>query len=221
MTRQARGAFSVAIRLSRVACCAALLTACHGGPPSRTGQLAWSGRIKPLIAYHIVQAGREHGLQYWRCVGPGCPAPTVKTAVSELPVPVEFGETGSATSARIVKGAAERDVYVVYFASGSASLTERARRELAAMPGTGPGTRLLVAGRTDNVGSDALNTRLAQARADSVASYLRSRPGYSRVAIDIDARARCCDAMDNATEAGRQANRRAEISALSSDGVVP
>jgi len=67
-----------------------------------------------------------------------------------------------------------------------------------------------VAGHTDSTGTDAYNQQLSERRAASVASYLATRGVLRDRFIEVgmgEAR----PIADNSTEAGRQANRRVEI----------
>jgi len=67
-----------------------------------------------------------------------------------------------------------------------------------------------VAGHTDSTGSDAYNQALSERRSSSVAAYLQSQGIDSRRMITIGL-GETMPVADNATDAGRQANRRVEI----------
>ena len=67
-----------------------------------------------------------------------------------------------------------------------------------------------VIGHTDSTGSDAYNQQLSERRAHSVADYLSSR-GVSRQRLQTEGRGEREPRATNATEAGRQLNRRVEI----------
>jgi outer membrane protein OmpA-like peptidoglycan-associated protein len=71
-------------------------------------------------------------------------------------------------------------------------------------------TTLTIAGHTDNVGSAAYNQKLSERRALAVASYLESRK-VNPVRLSTVGKGETVPAESNATEAGRQANRRVEI----------
>jgi outer membrane protein OmpA-like peptidoglycan-associated protein len=103
----------------------------------------------------------------------------------------------------------------VLFTRGKAVLQLGARENLSKLSGIllaypGPYT-LAIGGHTDSVGSDALNDKLSQARAESVrtfligagiaASHLTSATGYGKRQ----------PLADNATAEGRAKNRRVEI----------
>jgi outer membrane protein OmpA-like peptidoglycan-associated protein len=67
-----------------------------------------------------------------------------------------------------------------------------------------------VLGHTDSTGSDAYNQGLSQRRAVSVADYLSSR-GVQSARIATQGFGEAEPIADNATDAGRAANRRVEI----------
>lgn len=68
-----------------------------------------------------------------------------------------------------------------------------------------------VAGHTDNVGGRASNQALSERRSYSVADFLRSR-GVNPARIEAQGYAFEYPIADNATDEGRQLNRRVEIS---------
>ncbi len=67
-----------------------------------------------------------------------------------------------------------------------------------------------VAGHTDSTGSDQYNQALSERRASSVANYLRGRGVMSERLITVGM-GESRPVADNGTAAGRQANRRVEI----------
>ena len=70
---------------------------------------------------------------------------------------------------------------------------------------------ILVTGYTDNTGSDAINGPLSQSRAQSVKNYLASQ-GVSSSRIDAQGLGSSNPIASNATAAGKEQNRRVEIS---------
>ena len=73
-----------------------------------------------------------------------------------------------------------------------------------------PSSYIDVVGHTDAQGTDQYNQQLSQQRADAVAQYLMSR-GVSPARIQAYGRGESAPIASNATEAGRQANRRVEL----------
>lgn len=67
-----------------------------------------------------------------------------------------------------------------------------------------------VAGHTDSTGTDAYNQSLSERRSASVASYLKGRGVIPERLITVGM-GEAYPIADNGTEAGRQANRRVEI----------
>ncbi|ESK54453.1 MAG: OmpA family protein [Moraxellaceae bacterium] len=70
---------------------------------------------------------------------------------------------------------------------------------------------ILVTGYTDNTGNDSINLPLSQARAQSVKNYLSSQ-GVSGGRIDAQGLGSANPIASNSTAAGREQNRRVEIS---------
>jgi outer membrane protein OmpA-like peptidoglycan-associated protein len=73
-----------------------------------------------------------------------------------------------------------------------------------------PGTDVLVVGHTDNIGREEYNQGLSERRAASAANYLVSR-GVDYRRIRMVGMGETEPIATNATEAGRQQNRRVEI----------
>lgn len=71
-------------------------------------------------------------------------------------------------------------------------------------------TSLTVVGHTDNVGSNDYNQKLSERRAHSVAQYLESRRVNS-MRLALSGKGETQPVASNASEGGRQANRRVEI----------
>lgn len=70
-----------------------------------------------------------------------------------------------------------------------------------------------IAGHTDNVGKDADNLKLSQARAAAVKDYLAKR-GINAVRLKAKGYGATKPIADNTTEDGRQTNRRTEVKIL-------
>ncbi len=101
----------------------------------------------------------------------------------------------------------------VLFDSGRADLKTGAFDTLDRLVGflrENPERSLKVEGHTDSVGSDSLNVRLSQARADAVRSALRAR-GIDGARITTEGLGKTRPIAGNETAAGRQRNRRVEI----------
>ena len=70
--------------------------------------------------------------------------------------------------------------------------------------------KIEIAGHTDNVGKDADNLRLSQARADAIRAYLIKK-GISSARIIAKGYGATRPIADNESEEGRQLNRRTEV----------
>lgn len=101
---------------------------------------------------------------------------------------------------------------VITFASGSALVTAAAKRQLEAiLPEVQRSPVIHIRGRTDELGSVALNDVLARNRALAVRDYLRTQDLAEATTIHVSAKGACCYVADNDTQEGRAANRRVEI----------
>jgi outer membrane protein OmpA-like peptidoglycan-associated protein len=89
-------------------------------------------------------------------------------------------------------------------------------RELAQSFTRYPDTDLMIVGHTDAQGDDAYNLRLSDRRAASAATYLASQ-GVPRARIRTAGRGEGEPVAENATETGRQANRRVEVAIYASE----
>ena len=101
----------------------------------------------------------------------------------------------------------------VLFETGKADLKPGARSnldKLAQFMQQYPERTVQVEGHTDSTGSDAINRRLSQARADAVKSYVVGQ-GISGARITAVGKSKDFPIADNSTAAGRQQNRRVEI----------
>ena len=77
-----------------------------------------------------------------------------------------------------------------------------------------PNTVFLVEGHTDSRGSDSYNLNLSDRRAASVRTYLTGK-GLSNSRIQSRGFGEVRPIATNETEAGRQTNRRVELSIIS------
>lgn len=81
-----------------------------------------------------------------------------------------------------------------------------------------PGSDLLIAGHTDNVGSDQYNQALSQRRAESTARYLAGL-GVADSRLLTRGLGETEPKADNTTEAGRGTNRRVELAIFANDAL--
>lgn len=76
-------------------------------------------------------------------------------------------------------------------------------------------SNLLIVGHTDSQGEDAYNMSLSQRRANAASAYLQSQ-GVPSSRISTSGRGESEPVATNATEAGRQLNRRVEVAIYAS-----
>ncbi|MES3628820.1 MAG: OmpA family protein [Longimonas sp.] len=120
------------------------------------------------------------------------------------------GAIGTATRVRIDSA--------VLFATDEYILRPEASRaidaEMSSIPNPNA-VQIEVAGHTDNVGSAAYNERLAQRRADAVATYLVEQGGLDAEAVTTNAYGESRPVASNETDEGRSQNRRVELTVRS------
>jgi outer membrane protein OmpA-like peptidoglycan-associated protein len=108
------------------------------------------------------------------------------------------------------------------FATGKADVApgiQRSADKLVAFLQSNPKRNVLIEGHTDNTGSNEGNVKLSQERADAIKTLLVSK-GIAPERIVAKGYGSQYPQVDNATPAGRQANRRVEIVVLH-EGVSP
>jgi outer membrane protein OmpA-like peptidoglycan-associated protein len=101
----------------------------------------------------------------------------------------------------------------VLFDTGKFDLRSGTRETLAKLSGiilAHPGLNLDIEGHTDSTGSDELNQRLSEQRAESARTYLISQ-GIEDYTIIARGFGKTMPVADNDTREGRQKNRRVEI----------
>lgn len=101
----------------------------------------------------------------------------------------------------------------VLFDTGKFNLRPATREKLARLAGivlAHPGLNLEVEGHTDSTGSDELNQKLSEQRAETTRAYLIEQ-GLQAEHITSKGFGKTMPVADNATAAGRQQNRRVEI----------
>nr|WP_249219099.1 OmpA family protein [Loktanella sp. SALINAS62] len=73
---------------------------------------------------------------------------------------------------------------------------------------------LWVIGNTDSKGSASYNQKLSEARATAVRNWLAQQSAFSDVSLFTEGAGETAPTADNATDVGRQRNRRVEIIAV-------
>jgi outer membrane protein OmpA-like peptidoglycan-associated protein len=102
----------------------------------------------------------------------------------------------------------------VLFDTGKFNLRSEAREKLAKFSGivlNYPTLNVTVEGHTDSTGSDELNQKLSEQRAEQVAAYLTKDGGLPAANITSAGFGKTRPVDDNKTAKGRQRNRRVEL----------
>lgn len=100
------------------------------------------------------------------------------------------------------------------FKSGSTELTEESKQDLTRLVdilNTYPETKIKITGHTDSTGSASYNQIVSEQRAKAVADELEKQ-GVNASQLLIDGQGESSPIASNSTKAGREQNRRVEIS---------
>lgn len=103
----------------------------------------------------------------------------------------------------------------IYFDTGSARIKKESFSVLdenIVKINNAPNVSVLVVGYTDDRGSDAMNQKLSEARAESVRNYF-VKAGVPPSRVKATGRGESNPVADNASSAGRAKNRRIEMEA--------
>ncbi|WP_375446837.1 OmpA family protein [uncultured Fibrella sp.] len=107
----------------------------------------------------------------------------------------------------------------ILFDVGKADLKDVTKRQLADFAQTlekYPDTNLVIEGHADATGSDDLNLRLSNQRADAVSGYLKS-VGVKGGRLSEKGYGESQPVADNSTETGRAKNRRVDIAVFANE----
>ncbi len=184
-----------------------------------------ASRPAPL---RVVQMSFGRDAYFAACAEPACPSVTQKTlpqpelrqqvalvsAPPPSPTPPAIVEPppSQEVAPKRARQQAEETHILLTFPFGSAALTDTAKDTLRrALPTARESDRIVISGRTDSVGSDEVNQKLALARALAVRNYIRDAVPDLPNVISIDAKGRCCFIASNDNEGGRSKNRRVEV----------
>jgi len=200
---------------------------------SLTATVTDASSNKPIVGA-MVTAGLSSALTdtQGKCALKGIPAGLVVATANapgydqnSVPVDLPAGQSGNAeihlrahqesTAAleQSIEQTGTAAVYGIHFDTGSSKLRADSMPALNAVLGLingRPGSKWIMAGHTDNQGSDALNIPLSKARAASVISWLTAH-GIASDRLDPEGFGSTRPVADNATANGRALNRRVEI----------
>lgn len=172
----------------------------------------------------IVQINFGSEAAYAVCAEPACPAVTPKTIASteqaSAPPVAQVATPAANTSSDIEASTASSDTaasaryehMMVHFPLGASTLNADAKHALDKMiPVARNADRIVISGRTDNIGNTKVNDAIALARALHVRNYMRDQLLDVPNTIEIDAKGSCCFISKNDTPDGRKENRRVEV----------
>ncbi len=130
---------------------------------------------------------------------------------------LQTGQVQVITSSAIAQGLGQSgrlSLYGILFAFDKADIepgSDAQLREIAAVLHQQPKLRLQVVGHTDNQGAPDYNQRLSLARAQAVVAALVQRHGIPKGRLTAQGQGASTPVGSNATEEGRQQNRRVEL----------
>lgn len=152
--------------------------------------------------------------QFLACPETECPPPTRKTlAVVDLPARKQKAPDAVKAVDAVPKVTPPQETVekrTVHFQFGKAVPTPQGLKTILDLPAIAKAaTRIELDGRTDDIGSKAVNDRLALQRAEHVRDWLL-KDGV-KAPIVLSAEGACCFADSDKTESARQRNRRVEV----------
>jgi outer membrane protein OmpA-like peptidoglycan-associated protein len=185
-------------------------------------------RAKVIVPLVVVVVGAIAGGAWWLGQGTGTPEADAKTnkpghsasqsGNSNKPTKNPSSAQASATKNPDPTKTPKPDVVLksdLAFPKNSAALSEAAKTRIAQIAGEIRAAKLKgridIYGYTDTLGSAAHGLTLSQDRASAVAQYLRSQLGSYHIGITAVGLGEADPIASNATEAGRQKNRRVTI----------
>ena len=119
-------------------------------------------------------------------------------------------DLGAEETALVVRVELPADVLFDFDKADIRADAATALAQLATIIAAYPNGRVELFGHTDSKGDDAYNRRLSERRAQSVASWLASKHGVDPARMTTRGLGESKPVADNATDEGRQKNRRVE-----------
>ena len=172
-------------------------------------RITWKASTSKVLSYEVAVNGKV------ACTTTATTCPLLAFIGPKSKVTVNaIGNDETNSGPQAVRYAAIKPIPAlkVNFNIGSAELTTKQKKEIAAVAkliDTQGFTRLVVNGFTDATGSQAANTALSKARAESVATYIKAK--LPKVAVKSGAKVPARGAASNSVEVARAQDRRAEI----------
>ncbi|HXT50794.1 MAG TPA: OmpA family protein [Thermoanaerobaculia bacterium] len=119
-------------------------------------------------------------------------------------------DLGAEETALVVRVELPADVLFDFDKADIRADAANALAQLATIIAAYPNGRVELLGHTDSKGDDAYNQRLSERRAQSVASWLAAKHGVDPARLTTRGWGEAKPVADNATDEGRQKNRRVE-----------
>lgn len=193
-----------------------------GGLVAACAQMSQRGREPPVpsapaaaVPSRLVQMDYGRDAKFVLCAGTDCPTVTPKTTSSTpevRPAAMEVAPPAPPPPAKPAPAKPMAHSLTVEFPFGGSALSAREQAALvAALPVAKRAERIVIKGRTDNVGPEGANNQLALQRAVAVRNFLRQRLQATDNVIVIDAKGSCCYVANNDSAEGRARNRRVEV----------
>lgn len=193
----------------------AVIAACTHAPQAIRETSTSTPQPNPVV--RLVQLHFGSDARFGLCVEPACPSRTPKTLATVPPEPIRPVALASEPEPRPVPTPTpttrERsETITIEFPFSGSTLSSEARARLAASFGLAKSaSRIVIRGRTDSVGVEVANDRIALARAVAARNFIRQNLPSAVNTIVIESKGSCCYVADNDSKAGRARNRRIEI----------
>jgi len=205
--------------------CSLLLAACSLPSTTRAQLPAPVHAAAALANQRIAQLEFGRAARFALCAEPACPNVTRKTLAVAAPLaaqPIATEQLAAPTGEPAPVAKREPSIaaeptrpphkLVLHFSTDSAALTATHKSLLrGAITELRKTDRIVIVGRTDNLGSEARNQSLAFGRAIAIRDHLLDLAPDLPARIAIDAKGLCCYAAPNETADGRAQNRRVEL----------
>lgn len=173
-----------------------------------------NGDTAEYLAVMVSRAGDTGFVQITSVAPPGMALPDPPATAGTTPA---APEPATAPPQAAAAGSLDRDGHIILqgvsFAPGAVVLPDQpypALEDLARFLHDNPETRVIIVGHTDSTGGLAANIAVSRQRARAVADRLVADYGVAPSQIEAEGAGPLAPVATNATEAGREKNRRVE-----------
>lgn len=177
----------------------------------------------PAQKLRLAQVEFGSQAKFVACPDDSCPSRTPKTlALAEPirpvalpapePVPAHESRQPAIQEALARPKAMTNEGLTLEFPFGGANLTPATRAKLRSAIGrVAKAKRIVIKGRTDSIGAEPANDRIALARAVTVRNFIRQLAPAAGGVIVVESKGSCCYVADNDSPSARARNRRVEL----------